>query len=346
MHPMVETFMENKNASDEELRHFLFDEDPLLREELFAAARQVRHEHYGHDVFVRGLIEVSNICRNDCYYCGIRRSNRAAERYHLSDEEILVCCAVGYELGIRTFVMQGGEDPGFHDLRLASLIRKIKEEYPDCAVTLSLGERSEEVYQLLFEAGADRYLLRHETIVEEHYRQLHPNSLSLSHRIRCLEQLKAIGYQVGCGMMVGSPYQKPEYLLEDLRFLQRFRPHMVGIGPFLPHHDTPFAAEPPGSSELTLRLLAVIRIMLPLVLLPATTALATAAEDGREAGILAGANVVMPNLSPPGVRKKYMLYDNKRSFGKEAAEGMAMLKSSMEKIGYTVVCSRGDCLYH
>lgn len=346
MNPIIEAFIANRDATDKDLSLLLFGDDPLLREELFAAARSVRHENYGRDVFVRGLIEVSNICCNDCYYCGIRRSNKAAERYRLSDEDILECCAVGYDLGIRTFVMQGGEDPAFHDSRLTALIRNIKERYPDCAVTLSLGERDEESYRTLFNAGADRYLLRHETITEEHYQMLHPDSLSLEHRIQCLQRLKTIGYQVGCGMMVGSPYQEPEHILADLRFLQRFQPHMVGIGPFLPHHDTPFAAKPPGSSELTLRLLAVIRLMLPSVLLPATTALATAAENGREAGIMAGANVVMPNLSPPRVRKKYMLYDNKRSFGMEAAEGMAELKSSMAKIGYTVVCCRGDYLYH
>ncbi|MBQ6811109.1 MAG: [Firmicutes bacterium] len=265
-----------------------------------------------------------------------------ADRYRLSDDAILECCDTGYRAGFRTFVLQGGEDRYFNDDRLEKLIRTIKERYPDTAVTLSLGERSRESYQRLFDAGADRYLLRHETANGAHYRKLHPDDLSLEHRMDCLQDLKEIGYHVGCGMMVGSPYQTMDHLIEDLRFLQRFQPQMVGIGPFLPHKDTPFGDRAPGSAEITLRLLAIIRLMLPHVLLPATTALATAEEDGRERGILAGANVVMPNLSPADVRTKYMLYDNKRSFGSEAAECLELLRASMENLGYEVVTDRGD----
>lgn len=312
---------------------------------LFDAARAVRQSVYGDDVYIRGLIEVSNYCKNDCLYCGIRRSNHKASRYRLDEKTILSCCDVGYELGFRTFVLQGGEDGWFRDERLAAVIREIKAKYPDTAVTLSLGERSEESYRLLFEAGADRYLLRHETIVPEHYHQLHPEEMSLKNRVACLETLKSIGYQVGCGMMVGSPYQKMEYLVEDLRFLKQFDPHMVGIGPFLPHRDTPFGDQPAGSVELTLVLLAIIRLLLPRVLLPATTALGTAAEDGRERGILAGANVVMPNLSPADVRMKYMLYNNKRSYGSEAAECLDDLKRRLHKIGCHVIVERGDYKY-
>lgn len=342
MKQVVEDLVRNGDLTDEQLKYLLLCDDEDTLQSLFAAAQKICRFVYGDRVFIRGLIEVSDYCKNDCYYCGIRRSNRRAERYRLDDETILTCCRNGYDLGFRTFVLQGGEDPLFTDERLEALIGEIKKRWPEVAVTLSLGERGEESYRRLFEAGADRYLLRHETIVGEHYRKLHPQAMSLRNRLGCLETLKAIGYQVGCGMMVGSPYQKMEYLIEDLRFLQRFQPHMVGIGPFLPHGDTPFCDEPGGSAELTLRLLAVVRLMLPEVLLPATTALSTAADDGRERGILAGANVVMPNLSPPDARKKYMLYDNKRSFGKEAAEGLAQLRESMTEIGYRVVVDRGD----
>lgn len=342
MKEIIDALHKGKIPSEPELMSLLLCEDPGGNDALFAAAREVREQSYGKKVFIRGLIEISSYCKNDCYYCGIRRSNRKAERYRLKEETILRSCEYGYELGFRTFVLQGGEDHHFTDERLTALIGAIKEQHPDAAVTLSLGERSRESYQRLFDAGADRYLLRHETADRAHYARLHPPALSLSRRMECLKTLKDIGYQVGCGMMVGSPFQGVEQLLEDLRFLIAFQPHMVGIGPFLPHRDTPFGKEPPGSAAMTLRLLAVIRLLLPKVLLPATTALATAEADGRERGILAGANVVMPNLSPAAVREKYSLYDNKRSFGREAAEGLHELRRSMERIGYEVVCDRGD----
>jgi len=342
MKKIIDNLMQQKNVSDHELKELILCENKEISEYLFAAARQVRHNVYGNKVYIRGLIEVSSYCKNNCYYCGIRCENHHADRYRLSDDAILECCDTGYRAGFRTFVLQGGEDRYFNDDRLEKLIRTIKERYPDTAVTLSLGERSRESYQRLFDAGADRYLLRHETANGAHYRKLHPDNLSLEHRMDCLQDLKEIGYQVGCGMMVGSPYQTMDHLIEDLRFLQRFQPQMVGIGPFLPHKDTPFGDRAPGSAEITLRLLAIIRLMLPHVLLPATTALATAEEDGRERGILAGANVVMPNLSPADVRKKYMLYDNKRSFGSEAAECLELLRASMENLGYEVVTDRGD----
>ncbi|MBQ2763867.1 MAG: [Firmicutes bacterium] len=342
MKKIIDNLMQQKNVSDHELKELILCENKEISEYLFAAARQVRYNVYGNKVYIRGLIEVSSYCKNNCYYCGIRCENHHADRYRLSDDAILECCDTGYRAGFRTFVLQGGEDRYFNDDRLEKLIRIIKERYPDTAVTLSLGERSRESYQRLFDAGADRYLLRHETANGAHYRKLHPDNLSLEHRMDCLQDLKEIGYQVGCGMMVGSPYQTMDHLIEDLRFLQRFQPQMVGIGPFLPHKDTPFGDRAPGSAEITLRLLAIIRLMLPHVLLPATTALATAEEDGRERGILAGANVVMPNLSPADVRTKYMLYDNKRSFGSEAAECLELLRASMENLGYEVVTDRGD----
>ena len=311
---------------------------------LYTQAREVADEAYGKRVFKRGLIEFTNYCKNDCYYCGIRRSNANAERYRLEKETILACCEKGYELGYRTFVLQGGEDGYFTDERICDIVSAIRKNYPDCAITLSIGEKSKESYQKYFEAGANRYLLRHETANDKHYTKLHPVELSLENRKKCLFDLKEIGYQVGCGFMVGSPYQTIETLYEDLMFIKDLEPHMVGIGPFIPQKDTPFANEHAGSLEMTLRLLAIIRLIHPSVLLPATTALGTIHEKGRELGVLAGANVVMPNLSPTDVREKYKLYDNKACMGDEAVEGDKNLKIRMKEIGYDLVCDRGDYL--
>jgi biotin synthase len=313
-----------------------------LYEYLSGKAREVRIRHYGHDVYIRGLIEFTNYCRNDCYYCGIRKSNRSAHRYRLTGEQILECCRTGYELGFRTFVLQGGEDGYYTDEKLVSIIRSIKEAFQDCAVTLSIGERSYESYKAFYDAGADRYLLRHETADESHYAMLHPEKMSLKKRKQCLYDLKQIGYQVGCGFMVGSPYQTTDHIVEDLLFIKELQPHMIGIGPFIPHHATPFAGKEAGTLELTLYLLAIIRLMLPDVLLPATTALGTIDPRGRERGILAGANVVMPNLSPKSVRDKYLLYDNKLCTGDEAAECRYCLERRMESIGCRIAVSRGD----
>ena len=309
-----------------------------LRERAVAARQAV----YGRTVFKRGLIEISSYCKNDCYYCGIRAGNARAERYRLSQEEILGCCREGWSLGFRTFVLQGGEDPFFTDERLEGLLRQIKGEFPDCAVTLSLGERSRESYRRLKEAGADRYLLRHETADEAHYARLHPAAMSWRNRMDCLQTLKELGYQVGCGFMVGSPGQTERELAEDLKFVERFHPAMCGIGPFIPHRDTPFGAESGGSVALTCYLLSILRLIQPNLLLPATTALGTLDPMGREKGILAGANVVMPNLSPVGVRKKYALYDNKICTGEESAQCRSCLNERMNKIGYALVVDRGD----
>lgn len=317
---------------------------PELADYLFEKAQAVRIQHYGHDVYVRGLIEFSNYCKNDCYYCGIRKSNSNAVRYRLSKDEILECCRLGYEIGYRTFVLQSGEDGWFTTERMADIVSSIHSRWPDCAITLSIGELSKESYQTLYDAGAERYLLRHETYDADHYRMLHPASLSAQHRQQCLWDLKDIGYQVGTGFMVGAPYQTVENLADDLLFLKKLNPHMVGIGPFIPHHDTQFASEPAGTLELTLFLLGVIRLMLPKVLLPATTALGTISPTGREQGILAGANVVMPNLSPTEVRKNYLLYDNKICTGDESAQCRSCLERRMASVGYHVVVSRGDSL--
>lgn len=309
---------------------------------LFALAQQAAQKSFGRQIFVRGLIEFTNYCKNDCYYCGIRRSNKNAARYRLTQEEILECCHAGYGLGFRTFVLQGGEDYFYSNDDIAAIVRAIKAQHPDCAVTLSIGERSRETYALWKKAGADRYLLRHETADCAHYAKLHPAELSAKNRQNCLYTLKELGYQAGAGFMVGSPYQTAENLADDLMFLQKLRPQMIGIGPFIPHHDTPFKHEPAGSVELTLVLLAVLRLLFPHVLLPATTALGTLAPGGRLLGIKAGANVIMPNLSPQNVRGKYLLYDNKLHTGAEAAEALNELQREVASIGYRIVSARGD----
>lgn len=325
-----------------EWRALIEGRTPELAEKVFSRARAVREWEYGKKIYVRGLIECSNYCKNDCYYCGIRRSNRNAVRYRLSREEILDCCASGYQLGFRTFVLQGGEDPAMTDDWVTETVAEIRRTYPDCAITLSLGEKEHESYQRFYDAGADRYLLRHETADVCHYGKLHPAELSFQHRMGCLADLKRIGYQTGCGFMVGSPHQTGECLAKDMKFIEEFQPQMVGIGPFIPQHDTPFKDEEEGSLELTVYLLGLLRLLLPRVLLPATTALGTIHPKGREMGILAGANVIMPNLSPKEVRSKYLLYDNKISTGDEAAESLKHLKESMAAIGYQVVVDRGD----
>ncbi len=345
MREIAESFIKNNDFTKKEFRMLLeCADDPESAEMLRQEAVRIRKKYYGDKVYTRGLIEFTNYCRNDCYYCGIRRGNLYARRYRLTKEEILECCAQGYELGFRTFVLQGGEDRWFTDERMSDIIRTIRTCYPDCAITLSLGERSYESYQKLKEAGADRYLLRHETADEEHYRKLHPSEMSLAVRKLCLYDLKLLGYQVGAGFMVGSPGQTADCLAEDLLFLKELQPHMVGIGPFIPHHGTSFAQEKAGSVELTLFLLSVIRILLPKVLLPATTALGTMDPQGREKGLHAGANVVMPNLSPLKIRKKYDLYDNKISTGEEAAECRAQLARRVENAGYHLSAERGDAV--
>lgn len=339
---LIDKLYKAHNLTVEEFKSLIEERTPEIAEYLFERARQVKIANYGCDVYIRGLIEFSNYCRNDCYYCGIRKSNTGAERYRLTEEDILNCCNTGHNLGFRTFVLQSGEDLYFTDEKMVHIIKSIKNRYPDCAVTLSIGERSYESYKAFYDAGADRYLLRHETANEEHYKKLHPENLSLLNRKACLFDLKKIGYQVGCGFMVGSPYQTVETLVEDLMFIKELQPHMVGIGPFIPHSDTPFAHKESGTLELTLFMLGLVRLMIPEVLMPATTALGTIDPLGREKGIQAGGNVVMPNLSPVAVRNKYMLYDNKICTGDEAAECRFCMQKRMEGIGCRVVVSRGD----
>lgn len=328
--------------SEEEFVMLLENRTPELAGELFARARKIREARYGKDVYIRGLIEFTNYCKNNCLYCGIRCANTNAQRYRLTKEEILDCCWEGYDLGYRTFVLQGGEDPWYTPEKIEAVVKAIRADFPDCAITLSVGEHSREVYARWKEAGADRYLLRHETADADHYASLHPKNLTLENRMACLKDLKDLGYQVGCGFMVGSPGQTSAHIAKDLVFLHQFQPEMVGIGPFIPHCDTPLKDEPAGPLELTVFLLGIIRLMLPDVLLPATTALATIHPEGREMGIRAGANVCMPNLSPRAVREKYMLYNNKISTGEEAAQSRDALAKRIENIGCRVVVDRGD----
>ena len=313
-----------------------------LKKYLREKARDKADKVFGKYIFMRGLIEFTNYCKNDCIYCGIRKSNKKVERYRLNKKEILECCKIGYEIGFRTFVLQGGEDNFFNIERMSNIARAIKKEFPDCALTLSIGEKEEEYYKELKKNGANRFLLRHETADSEHYSKLHPKYMSLENRKECLRFLKKLGFQTGTGMMIGSPFQKLENIAGDLVFMQEIKPEMIGIGPFLPHKDTPFANEKIGELELTLILISVIRLIFPLSLIPATTALGTIKEGGREIGILHGANVVMPNLSPMNVRKKYLLYNNKISTGTESAEGVELLRDSIDKIGYVLTGARGD----
>ena len=344
MKNLIDKLEKNQILSKEEFVRLLAISEKDDIDYLTERAKSVRDDIYGKKVFIRGLIEISNYCKNDCYYCGIRRSNKNAQRYRLSKEQILSCCENGYELGFRTFVMQGGEDAFFKDEVVCDIVSSIKERYPDCAVTLSLGERSTESYRKMKEAGADRYLLRHETFDNTHYNKLHPVELDPENRKRCLRDLKALGYQTGTGIMVGSPYQTIENISEDLLFIKELNPEMIGIGPFIPHKDTPFKDFESGTMEMTLRLISILRLLCPKALIPATTALGTISPQGREKGILAGANVIMPNLSPKEDRKKYMLYNDKLSDGEEAAEGLNKLKESMRKIDYEIVEDRGDCI--
>ncbi len=329
------------SLSPDEYAGLIRAQTPALQRRAAELADAERRKIYGNTVFVRGLIEIGSICRNDCFYCGIRRSNTGCERYRLTQEQILSCCNEGYALGFRTFVLQSGErcfSTGF----ICETVEKIKADFSDCAVTLSLGEYEKNDYRKMFDAGADRYLLRHETADRAHYEKLHPGEMSFANRLRCLYDLKEIGFQVGCGFMVGSPFQSVQTLAEDLKFIEEFQPDMCGIGPFLPHRNTPFKNEAPGTAEQTCYLLSLLRLIQPNLLLPATTALATLDPAGREKGITAGANVIMPNLSPPAVRKKYELYDNKASGGAEAAQSLKQLTEKIKSVGYQIVTDRGD----
>lgn len=342
MFSLVDKLCERRSLSVDEYERLIAGRTPELAEELARRAVAERKRVWGTKVFARGLIEVSSYCVNDCYYCGIRRSNRQVARYRLSPERILACAEEGYGLGFRTFVLQGGEDPWFSDERLCDIVARVRSAHPDCAVTLSMGERSRASYRALHDAGAERYLLRHETANPLHYRRLHPPEMSFERRMRCLEDLRDIGYAVGIGFMVGSPYQQPRDLAMDLKLVEEFGPQMCGIGPFVAHHATPFASQESGSLELTCYLLSIIRLIGPGILLPATTALGSIHPQGREKGIMSGANVVMPNLSPADVRKDYELYDGKICTGEEAAECRGCLAARMRSIGYEIVVDRGD----
>lgn len=328
------------DIDDESLKTIL--ESNKYDQELNQLAAKVKYDIYKDEVYIRGLIEFTNFCKNNCFYCGIRRDNKKTIRYRLSEKQILECCDEGYELGFRTFVLQGGEDPFFTDDKICNIVSTIRNKFRDCAITLSIGEKSKESYESYYKAGANRYLLRHETASNDHYKKLHPNEMSLENRKRCLFNLKEIGFQVGSGFMVGSPYQTTENLIEDLRFLQKLQPDMIGIGPYIPHNQTPFANQKPGSVELTLKLISLLRLMFPYALIPATTALGTMHTQGRELGLKAGANVLMPNLSPVNFRKYYDIYDNKICTGDESAQCRKCLENRVLSVGYKIVIDKGD----
>ncbi|MBR3808963.1 MAG: [Clostridia bacterium] len=338
---IIDFLSKNHYLTEEEYLFLIKNRNEEMAEYLRQKADEARKNIYANKVFIRGLIEISNICKNDCYYCGIRSSNKNCERYKLSEKDILSCCENGYKLGFRTFVLQGGEGVFPIDF-ICDIVKKIKEKYPDSAVTLSLGEYQKSDYEKMKNAGADRYLLRHETICKAHYEKLHPQNMSFDNRLRCLNDLKELKFQVGSGFLVGSPYQSEEIIAKEFKFIEEFSPQMCGIGPFIPQKDTPFKDEKSGTAEETAYYLSIIRLIKPNILLPATTALGTIKEGGRELGIISGANVVMPNLSPETERKKYALYDNKLATGVESAEQIEKLKMQMQKIGYEIVCDRGD----
>lgn len=337
---LINKLLKNKNLTDAEFKELLTTDK--YDSALYETADKIRQEVYGRDVYIRGLIEISNYCKNNCYYCGIRGENKNLCRYRLTEDEILSCCEIGYSLGFRTFVMQGGEDPAFTDDVICSVVSKIRKKYPDCAITLSLGEKEKSSYKRYFDAGANRYLLRHETATDDHYNKLHPDCMSLSNRKKCLFDLKEIGFQTGSGFMVGSPFQTIDNIIADLRFLQELKPEMIGIGPYITHHDTPFKEYKSGDLYLTLRLISILRLMFPYALIPSTTALGTIHPEGRQMGLKAGANVVMPNLSPKNVRALYALYKDKIATDEEAAESVEKLKQTVSLAGYEVVCTRGD----
>lgn len=339
---IIDRLREKHKLEPEQYRALLTMRDPQDVEYLMSQAREVAQLKFGKHVFLRGLIELSNVCRNDCLYCGIRRSNHQVARYTLTREQVLACCEQGYEIGFRTFVLQGGEWGEEQSKWIADLIAEIRQHWPDCAITLSLGEHPKETYALWREAGADRYLLRHETHNSRLYGLLHPKGMTIGNRLQCLDWLKQLGFQVGAGIMVGSPFQSLKTIVEDIQYLIEFQPHMIGIGPFIPHHDTPLRRFPAGSVEMTARLYAIMRLALPQALIPSTTAMASLSPNGRLRGILSGANVAMPNLSPEDNRKQYSLYDNKASLGAESAKGIRALADELATIGYSIDWSRGD----
>ena len=342
MSSFIEKLKTTHQLTDAELLAFLAEPQPEA--DLYAAADALRRAYYGDAVYLRGLIEFTNYCKNNCYYCGIRAGNPHAERYRLTDAEILECCKQGYALGYRTFVLQGGEDPFYTDDKICALVSAIAQQHPDCRITLSIGEKSRESYQRYYDAGARRYLLRHETADAAHYQKLHPESMSLENRKRCLYDLKEIGYQVGSGFMIGSPYQTSECLVQDIRFLQELQPAMIGVGPYITHRETPFAEMPSGDLKLSLKIIALLRLLFPKALIPATTAFGSMHPQGRELALKAGANVMMPNLSPKEVRKLYDLYENKICTGEEATQCRGCLEARIRSAGYRIDVNVGDSL--
>lgn len=342
-HELIDKLEATHSLDESEYFQLLSDDLPSEEAEyLRQRARDVTDKIFGRDVRIRGLIEVTNVCRNDCYYCGLRHSNKRLKRYTLSKEQILDCCRSGHEIGFRTFVLQGGENPALSVDQVEEIVKLIHSEFPDSAITLSLGEWSDEAYVKFKEAGATRYLLRQESITSEHYSKLHPDLMSLENRIRCLKTLKRLGYQTGTGIMVGAPFQTVDDIIRDLIFMTELQPEMIGIGPFLPHSDTPFGKHAPGELKLTLKLISILRLMFQHANIPSTTALASLDTNGRISGLQAGANVVMPNLTLGAYRKQYSLYNNKAAFGLESAEGIGLLRQELAKADLYITTEKGD----
>jgi biotin synthase len=279
------------------------------RDLLFSCADHTRELHVGNDVHLRGIIEFSNYCVKNCLYCGLRRDNVALERYRMTPEEIMEAAAAGVEAGLKTIVLQSGEDPDFSADVLARLIGSLKDEH-DIAVTMSVGDRNRDEYALMREAGADRYLLKHETADPELFSRLRPGT-TLDGRIRRLMWLKELGFQVGSGGMIGLPWQTVDTIADDILLLRRLDVEMAGFGPFIPHGGTPLAGCAGGSVDMTLKTLAVARVMLPFTHFPATTALGSIDPEGRQRALKCGANVVMPNITPVRYKRLYEIYPNK-----------------------------------
>lgn len=338
---LIDKLYINNSLEKNELKFLLKNLNPLMREYLIEKAFETRKKIYGKTVYFRGLMEITNICKHNCLYCGIRAKNSKADRYSLSKETILNCCFSGYNLGYRTFVLQGGENSKITDEFLIDIISILKNKFKDIAITLSLGERGKNSFKKLYDAGADRYLIRHETFNKKLYKKLHPN-MSYKNRIKSLYILKKIGYQVGSGFLIGLPSLKLEDYYKDLIFLKKLKPHMIGIGPFIPHINTPLKNEKGGSSYDTITLIAILRLLLPDVLLPATTALVTLDPNSRNLAFRAGANVIMPNISPLSSRKKYTLYNGKAFLGDEAGEEMEIIIKHIKEAGFIPVLSKGD----
>jgi biotin synthase len=310
--------------------------------ELFAMADDIRKRYFKDEVHIRGIIEFSNYCMKNCFYCGLRRDNKTIERYRISEDEIIDTALKAGELGYKTILLQSGEDGGYTIEGLCAIIKRIRSNL-DCAITLSLGEKSFDEYRSLRDAGADRYLLRFETSDRGLFNKLKPDS-SYENRLDCIKNLKKLGFQVGSGFMVGLPGQTYEILADDILLLRELDLDMIGIGPFLSHHNTPLGNSASGTLDLTLRALAIIRILMPDVHIPATTAMGTVEKGGREKALQCGANVIMPNVTPIKYRKYYEIYPNKICIDDAPSDCRACIEGMLKSLGRAAATNKGDSI--